>query len=115
MFELREKYIKQIEPFIESDLIKVITGMRRSGKSVLLNQIKDKLLSDGIGIEQVLFINFESFKYKDLYNAETLYPYFTRYTVKKCMDVKANYFQLIITYKNQYNNCPKRCENHGII
>lgn len=72
---LREKYLKQIEPFVESDLIKVITGMRRSGKSVLLNQIKNKILLDGINSKQIIFINFESFKYKDLYNAETFYNY----------------------------------------
>lgn len=84
---LREKYLKQIEPFIESDLIKVITGMRRSGKSVLLNQIKDKLLSDGKSAEQIVFINFESFKYKDLYNAETLYSYLT-----ERLDIKNKYY-----------------------
>jgi len=72
---LRKKYLNKIEPFIESDLIKVITGMRRSGKSVLLNQIKDKISANGIGTEQIVFINFESFKYKKLYNAETLYSY----------------------------------------
>jgi len=71
----RDKYFKKIEPFIESDLIKVLTGMRRSGKSVLLNQIKAKLLESGVSDKHIIFINFESFKYKDLYNAETLYSY----------------------------------------
>jgi hypothetical protein len=84
---LRDKYLNQIEPFIESDLIKVITGMRRSGKSVLLNQIKEKILADGIDSEQVVFINFESFQYKDLYNAETLYPYLT-----ERLDTKIKYY-----------------------
>ena len=84
---LREKYLNKIEPFIESDLIKVITGMRRSGKSILLNQIKDKILSDGKSAEQIVFINFESFKYKDLYNAETLYSYLT-----ERLDIKNKYY-----------------------
>jgi len=86
---LREKYLKQIEPFIESDLIKVITGMRRSGKSVLLNQIKDKILLDGTNSEQIIFINFESFKYKKLYNAETLYAY-----LSERLDIKNKYYLL---------------------
>ncbi len=84
---LREKYLNKIEPFIDSDLIKVITGMRRSGKSVLLNQIKDKILADGIGAEQIVFINFESFKYKKLYNAETLYSY-----LSERLDIKNKYY-----------------------
>lgn len=72
---LRDKYLKKIEPFIESDLIKVITGMRRSGKSVLLNQIRDMILAAGKIDKQIIFINLESFKYKELYNAERLYAY----------------------------------------
>ncbi|MFW6047228.1 MAG: ATP-binding protein [Candidatus Woesearchaeota archaeon] len=86
---LREKYLKKIEPFIESDLIKVITGMRRSGKSVLLNQIKDKILLDGTNSEQIIVINFESFKYKDLYNGEMLYAY-----LSERLDIKNKYYLL---------------------
>lgn len=84
---LREKYLNKIEPFIESDLIKVITGMRRSGKSVLLNQIKNKILLDGINSKQIIFINFESFKYKDIYNAETLYKY-----LSERLDIKNKFY-----------------------
>jgi hypothetical protein len=72
---LREKYLIKIEPFIESDLIKVLTGMRRSGKSVILSQIKDRLLNKGINEKQIQFINFESLKFKSLYNADALYIY----------------------------------------
>ena len=52
----REHYISQIRPFYDSDLIKIITGIRRSGKSVILNQIKEELADAG---KQVLAINFE--------------------------------------------------------
>ncbi len=72
---LREKYLRKIEPFIESDLIKVLTGMRRSGKSVLLNQIRDKVVANGVDMKQIHFINFESLKYRALYDAESLYDY----------------------------------------
>ena len=43
----REKYIAKIRPFYESDLIKIITGIRRCGKSVVLEQVKSELESQG--------------------------------------------------------------------
>ena len=53
---LRSHYIDQIRPFFESDLIKVITGIRRCGKSVILSQIADEFSSAG---HSVLYSNFE--------------------------------------------------------
>ena len=55
----REKYLKIIRPFYEQDLIKVITGIRRSGKSVILTQIMEELKESGIKEEQIIYINFE--------------------------------------------------------
>ena len=52
----RERYISQIRPFYESDLIKVITGIRRCGKSVVLEQIKNELVEQG---KKILYLNFE--------------------------------------------------------
>ena len=52
----RIKYIAQIRPFYESDLIKVITGIRRCGKSVVLEQIKNELASQG---KHIVYLNFE--------------------------------------------------------
>ncbi|MBO7593543.1 MAG: ATP-binding protein [Salinivirgaceae bacterium] len=52
----REKYIAQIRPFYESDLIKVITGIRRCGKSVVLEQIKNELAAQG---KRIIYLNFE--------------------------------------------------------
>ncbi len=52
----REHYISAIRPFYDSDLIKVITGIRRCGKSVILNQIKEELQNQG---KYVLSLNFE--------------------------------------------------------
>ena len=57
---IRSHYIEQIRPFFESDLIKVITGIRRCGKSVILSQIADEFRSAG---KPVLYINFESLEY----------------------------------------------------
>ena len=60
---IRKHYIDQIRPFFDSDLIKVITGIRRCGKSVLLSQIADELRTAG---RQVLCLNFESLEYSTL-------------------------------------------------
>ena len=60
---IRSHYIDQIRPFFESDLIKVITGIRRCGKSVILSQIADELISEG---KTVLTINFEQIEYSSL-------------------------------------------------
>lgn len=60
---VRERYLARIRPFYNKDLIKVITGFRRSGKSVLLQQIREELAADEA---QVLFINFESHLHANL-------------------------------------------------
>lgn len=62
---IREKYLSKIRPFYEQDLIKVITGIRRCGKSVILNQIMTELKEKGIKEEQIIYINFE---FEDYYN-----------------------------------------------
>ncbi len=72
---IRERYLKLIRPFYEQDLIKVITGIRRSGKSVLLNQIIDELKTKGVKDEQIIYLNFEFSKFFDLKNDNDLYKY----------------------------------------
>ena len=52
----RDKYIKRIRPFYDSDLIKIITGIRRCGKSVLMSQIEDELRAKG---KPIISLNFE--------------------------------------------------------
>lgn len=53
---IREHYINQVRPFYESDLIKIITGIRRCGKSVILSQIMDEIKEKH---DNVIFLNFE--------------------------------------------------------
>ena len=56
----REKYLKKIRGFYHTEsLIKIIYGMRRSGKSVILTQIIDELKDFGIKDENIIYINFE--------------------------------------------------------
>lgn len=69
----REKYIAKIRPFYESDLIKIITGIRRCGKSVVLEQVKSELESQG---KKIIYLNFEKRAvYENLYNDKTLLNY----------------------------------------
>lgn len=62
----RELYMDKIRPFINKNIIKVITGIRRSGKSVLLKCIIEDLKKEGISNENIIFINFEKMEYKHL-------------------------------------------------
>lgn len=66
----RENYLQQLIQFKDSDFIKVITGVRRSGKSVLLMQYRDYLLSQQISAENIIYLNFESFEYQWVKNAD---------------------------------------------
>ncbi len=56
----RELYLRKLRPYINNKLIKIIVGIRRSGKSTLMSQIRDELLEDGITEKQIIYINFES-------------------------------------------------------
>ena len=61
MLYKREKYLKKIRPFYESDdIIKVITGVRRCGKSSLMRMVADELLEKGIAGEDIIFLDLDS-------------------------------------------------------
>ena len=53
---VRETYLEQIRPYYDSDIIKVITGVRRAGKSMLLDTIKDELIENGEAFRFALII-----------------------------------------------------------
>ena len=71
----RDEYIKKIVPFIDKDVIKVLTGIRRSGKSVMLKLLMEELKNRGINENQFIYINFENLKYRNLKNYERLYDF----------------------------------------
>ncbi len=71
----RNLYIDKIRPFINSDLVKVLTGIRRSGKSVMLKLIKNELLDMKVSENQFIHINFEDMSNSNLCNAENLHQY----------------------------------------
>ncbi|MEA5110583.1 hypothetical protein SDC9_81473 [bioreactor metagenome] len=55
----RHHYLNSLRQLKDQNLIKVITGIRRSGKSTLLGAFKNELLSEGIAAENIIFLNFE--------------------------------------------------------
>ena len=72
---IREKYLSKIRPFYDQDLIKVIMGVRRCGKSVILLQIIDELKEKGIPDSQIIYINFEYEDYAFIKNDMDLHNY----------------------------------------
>lgn len=72
---IREEYLSKIRPFYDVDLIKVITGIRRCGKSVILTQIIDELKNNGVNENHIIYLNFESKEYSFIKNDEDLYKY----------------------------------------
>ena len=69
--------MQRIRPFINTDLIKVFTGIRRAGKSVMLELVKNELKESGIGEENFLCINFEQFSNSQFLDVESLYKKIT--------------------------------------
>lgn len=69
----RELYLKQIRPFMNRPFIKVIAGIRRCGKSVVLQLIAEELERRGITKEHIVYMNFESFEWMDIADAKALY------------------------------------------
>ena len=71
---IREKYISKIKPFINKPVLKILTGMRRVGKSILLHIIKDEILKD-VADENKIYINFETTNLLSINNVNSLLEY----------------------------------------
>ena len=80
---IRERYLSKIRPFYDVDLIKVITGIRRCGKSVILTQIMDEIIKNGVDKKQIIYINFELKEYSFIKNDDDLYNYIKKKIVNK--------------------------------
>ena len=71
----RREYQSKLEALCGKQIIKVITGVRRCGKSTLLEIMQDKLLESGVGQEQIIAINLEDYDNKELRNPDLLYAH----------------------------------------
>ena len=82
-----ERYLKLIRPFYDQELIKVLIGIRRSGKSVILKQIIDELKENNIDDNHIIYINFEDYDYEDYTEPKKL----NNYIKEKITDDKKYY------------------------
>lgn len=67
------EYMQQLKAFKDNKIIKVITGLRRSGKSTLLQMYRDELITNGVSLSQIQYINFELMKYDNIRSYKQLY------------------------------------------
>lgn len=80
----REQYLEWIRPFYDSEMVKVITEIRRCGKSTIMKQIIEEISRNGIADDHILYINFEIYKYRKISNPDA----FNDYVVKKFLHMK---------------------------
>lgn len=73
----RREYLDLLDQWKDEKVIKVITGIRRSGKSTLLAEYQEKIQCEGVSKEQIISINFEDLAYEDLLDYKKLYQYIT--------------------------------------
>lgn len=73
----RSDYMSQLQAFKDNKIIKVVTGLRRSGKSTLLQMYRDELIANGVSPSQIQFINFELMKYDSVRSYGQLYELIT--------------------------------------
>ena len=87
---IRENYLRQIRPYYEADLIKVITGVRRAGKSVILESIRDELIQSGIPGDHILYINLEDLEYEGIRTSSDLH-----HEIKRRIEDQGRYYLFI--------------------
>lgn len=95
---IRENYLKKIRGFYDKDLIKVITGIRRSGKSTLLKQIINELKANNISEKRIIYINFEDIEMSFIKNDIDLNEY-----VKKQIKTDEKYYLFFDEIQNIIN------------
>lgn len=95
---IREKYLSKIRPFYDRDLIKVITGIRRCGKSVIMKQIIEELKKNKIDNSHIIYLNFELKKYSFIKNDDDLYMY-----IKDKLKDEKKYYLLFDEIQNVKN------------
>ena len=88
MYIKRERYLQKIRPYYNVDLIKVLTGVRRCGKSILLEQIEEEFVSNGFDKTHIIRINFEDLQFEKIRTAEKLNSYITKQIKEPVLSIK---------------------------
>lgn len=99
--------MKRIRPFINTELIKVFTGIRRSGKSVMLELVKNELKKSGVSDKNFLCINFEQFSNSELLDAKILHKRIVEF--QKSADGKIYLFFDEIQEVDGWEKCINSC------
>ena len=86
----RKEYLEKLLSWKDEQVVKVVTGIRRCGKSTLLSQYQQYLLQNGVHSEQIVSINFEEPEYEHLLNYKALY----QYVIERLCPDKTNYIFL---------------------
>lgn len=79
---IRKEYLDRLIQWKDEQVIKVVTGLRRSGKSTLLLQYQQWLMTNGIEQNQIVYINFENMDYEELKDYRRLYAYLKNHLVE---------------------------------
>ena len=111
----RELYLSKIRGFYDSNLVKILVGIRRCGKSVILRQIIDELHDKGICDDHIIYVNFEYIEYEDLQNYRAL----NKYIKDKIIDKKMYYvffdeIQNVENFEKVINSLRASLENISI-
>lgn len=101
----RPNYLQELISFKEKDLIKIVTGIRRCGKSTLFDLYIEYLLSNGVDNNQILRINLEEYEFNDILDYNDLYNYIN----SKLLSNKMNY--VFIDEVQKINDFQKACDS----
>lgn len=111
----RERYLSRIRGFYDSDLIKILVGIRRCGKSVILKQIMNELKERGVNDRHIIYVNFEFIEYENLQDYREL----NKYLKEKIVDEKKYYIfldeiQKVTKFEEVINSLRASIENISI-
>lgn len=102
---LRKNYLQKLTDAKDTEFIKIITGVRRSGKSTLLLMFKDYLLKNGVKGKNIIYINFESAMYDDIKNYKDLYKYIrNKHTGSKKYYILLDEVQMVKEWEKAINS-----------
>ena len=111
----REFYLSRIRGFYDSNLVKILVGIRRCGKSVILNQIMDELKERGVESDHVLYINFEFIEYEELQDYKKLNSYIKERIVdEKMYYIFLDEIQNVYGFEKVINSLRASMENISI-